>query len=159
MNIGIIVYSQTGNTKSVAEQLKDKLNAKGHSAVIEEVVPAGEVSPGMKEVTFTSKPDVEAYDAVIFGAPVQAFSLAAAMKAYMRQIGSLQGKKAACFVTKQLRGKWTGGNGAVKQLCKFCEASGGMVAGTGIIIWSSKEKEQMIENTVEELSSLFINSN
>lgn len=155
MNIGIIVYSQTGNTKSVAEKLKDKLNAKGHSVEIGEVRPEGEVSPVTKEVTFTSKPGVEAYDAVIFGAPVQAFSLAAAMKAYMRQIGSLQGKKVACFVTKQLRGKWTGGNGAVKQLCKFCEASGGVVAGTDIIIWSSKEKEQMITDTVDKLSALF----
>lgn len=153
MKIGIIVYSQTGNTKSVAEKLKDRLSEKGHTAEIEQVLPAGEVGPGTKEAAFTSRPDVEAYDAVIFGSPVQAFSLAAAMKLYMPQIGSLQGKKVACFVTKQLPGKWTGGNKAVKQLAKFCEAKGGAVAASGIIIWSSKEKEQMIENTVEELSS------
>lgn len=157
MKIGIIVFSQTGNTKSVAEQLKEKLEAAGHTAAVDPVVPAGEVSPGPgpKDVSFTSKPDVEAYDAVIFGSPVQAFSLAAVMKAYMAQIGSLKGKKTACFVTKQLPGNWTGGNKAVKQLTKACEAKGAEIAGSSIVIWSSKEKEQMISEAVDKLSALF----
>ena len=84
MKIGIIVYSQTGNSQSVAEKLKDRLTEKGHTAEVEQVVPAGEVSPGTKEVHFKSKPDVEAYEALVFGSPVQAFSLAAAMKAWRR---------------------------------------------------------------------------
>jgi len=38
MKIGIIVYSQTGNTLSVAEKLKEKLAVAGHSAEIEQVM-------------------------------------------------------------------------------------------------------------------------
>ena len=155
MKIGIIVYSQTGNSQSVAEKLKDRLTEKGHTAEVEQVVPAGEVSPGTKEVHFKSKPDVEAYEALVFGSPVQAFSLAAAMKAYMMQIGSLKDKKTACFITKQLPGNWTGGKKALKQLRKFCEARGGTIAASGIIIWSSKEKERMINEAVDKLSALF----
>jgi len=37
MNIGIIVYSWSGNTLSVAEKLQEKLSAAGHSVALEQV--------------------------------------------------------------------------------------------------------------------------
>ncbi|MDF2592532.1 MAG: hypothetical protein K0S75_1998, partial [Clostridia bacterium] len=37
MKIGIIVYSHTGNTFSVAQRLEEKLTAEGHSVKIEKV--------------------------------------------------------------------------------------------------------------------------
>ncbi len=41
MKIGIIVYSQTGNTFSVAEKLKAKLTAAGHNVNIERLTTVG----------------------------------------------------------------------------------------------------------------------
>jgi len=41
MNIGIIVYSQTGNTLSVAKKLEERLSAAGHSVNLEQVTVAG----------------------------------------------------------------------------------------------------------------------
>ena len=41
MNIGIIVYSQTGNTLSVAKKLEEKLSLAGHSATLEQVKAIG----------------------------------------------------------------------------------------------------------------------
>ncbi len=155
MKIGIIVYSKTGHTKSVAQKLQERLAGAGHETAVEEVIPAGEVTPGMKEVRFTEAPDVEAYEGIVFAAPVQAFSLSPVMKAYLPRIGSLRGKKVGCFVTKQLPGKWTGGNAALRQIERMSATKGGDVAWAGIINWSSKNREEMIGRTVRGLSELF----
>jgi flavodoxin len=112
MNVGIIVYSQTGNTLSVAQKLEGALKANGHAA-------------GIARVEAGSTPDVSPYDLVIFAAPVQAFALAPAMKLYLSQISSLAGKKVCCFVTQQLKKAWLGGNHAVRQIQAACKGKRG----------------------------------
>jgi NAD(P)H dehydrogenase (quinone) len=142
MKIGIIVYSQTENTYSVAERIHEKLLADGHETKLEKVIPKGEGRPGIKNVEFESQPDVDDYDAVIFGSPVQAFSLAAPMNAYLNQISSLEDKQIACFVTKGLPFHRTGGNQAIGQMKKICQSKGGTIIGTGIVVWrGGREKE------------------
>jgi flavodoxin len=154
MNIGIIVYSQTGNTYTVAQKLKEKLEAGGHTANVEKVTFSGEATPGKKSFQLTSPPAVDHYDRLLFGAPVQAFSLMPVMAAYLDQLPSLQGKRVACFVTKQLPFNWTGGSRAVSAMKKICEGKGATVCGTDIIIWSGKAREQNISRSVGSLISL-----
>ncbi len=154
MKIGIIVHSQTGHTYSVAQKLQEKLSAAEHEVKVERVTPIGEVNPSSKNIKFETLPDLDAYDALIFGAPVQAFSLSAVMKTYMNQIKSLNDKKVACFVTKGVPFNWTGGNKAISQMKKIIESQGGTVIGTGIVIWRDKREEQIVE-LVEKFSKLF----
>lgn len=154
MKIGIIVYSQTGNTWSVAQKLETKLAAAGHSATLERITIVGEASPGTP-VQFQTLPDVGPYEAIAFGAPVQAFSLATAMKGYLQQIASLQGKQVACFVTKQLPFYWTGGNQALGTMRRICQSKGATVREMGIALWGSKQREQEIANLVNKLSAAF----
>jgi len=54
MKIGIILYSQTGNTYSVAQKLQEKLIAKGHSVDLERLKAVGELRPGGKNIQFES---------------------------------------------------------------------------------------------------------
>lgn len=153
MDIGIIVYSQTEHTYLVAEKLQEKLIELGNMVKIENVMPAGDVHPGKKDITFETQPSIDAYDALIFGSPVHAFNLAPAMKAYLEQIPSLQDKKVACYVTKGLPFHRTGGNQAISQMKKLCQSKGGTVMGTGIIVWrGGREKE--INELVEQFSML-----
>ncbi len=154
MKIGIIIHSQTGHTYSVAQKLQEKLSAAEHEVKVERVTPIGEVNPSSKNIKFETLPDLDAYDAIIFGAPVQAFSLSTIMKTYMNQIKSLNDKKVACFVTKGVPFNWTGGNKAISQMKKIIESQGGTVIGTGIIIWRDKREEQIAE-LVEKFSKLF----
>ncbi|MDO8869282.1 MAG: flavodoxin domain-containing protein [Methanobacteriaceae archaeon] len=154
MKIGIIVYSKTENTYSVAEKLQEKFQKNGHEVEIERVVPVGEVPMKAKNVEFQSKPELESYDALIFGAPVHAFSLAPPMKSYLEQIDSLQYKKIACFVTKGLRFNWTGGNQAIGKMKKLCESKGGKVVGTDIVVWN-KSKDQKIDEMIRKFAVLF----
>jgi NAD(P)H dehydrogenase (quinone) len=154
MRIGIIVYSQTGNTFSVAQKLKEKLTAGGHSVNIERLTTVGgETDPARAKIE--KLPDLGGYDALVFAAPVQAFSLSRVMAGYMKQLPSLQGRKVACFVTKGLPFAFTGGNSAISLLKKGVESRGGTVAGTGIVYWSNKDRDNQINDVVEKLSKLF----
>ncbi|BDZ67070.1 flavodoxin family protein [Methanobacterium ferruginis] len=154
MKIGIIIYSQTENTYSVALKLQDKFLSDGDEVDVQRVVSVGDTPPGAKDVQFQNAPEVAEYDAIIFGAPVHAFNLAPAMAAYLEQIPSLQDKKIACFVTKGLPFNWTGGNKAISKMKDICQSKGGTVVGTDIIIWRGNTDEK-IKELIRRFSVLF----
>ncbi len=154
MKIGIVVHSQTGNTCEVAQKLQEKLLTLGNEVKIQKVRMVGGDKPQGKDVKIENPPDVGKYDALIFGSPVHAFSLAPAMKVYMEQIPSLQDKKVACFVTKALRFNWTGGTRAIGQMKRICQDKGAVISGTGIVVWN-KQRDEKTAELVEEFSGLF----
>jgi flavorubredoxin len=154
MDIGMIVYSQTGNTYSVAQQLQEKLSTAGHAVSLERIEVAGDVSPG-QPVQFETVPDAGRYDTLVFASPVQAFSLCQAMVEYLKQVPSLQDKKVALLVTEAFPYPWLGGNRAIRQMKKACESKGATVCGSGIVNWMKKRREQQIVEVVDELSCLF----
>jgi len=155
MKIGIIVHSQTGNTLSVARKLQEKLTAAGHSANIEKISPVDVKQTDIKKIRLEKLPDLSAYDAFIFAAPVQAFSLSPVMRLYLPQLPSLNDKEVACFVTKGLVFKWTGGNHAISQLKKGIESKGGKVIDTDVIVWAGAGREKAIAEVVDKFSKLF----
>lgn len=155
MNIGIIIYSQSGNTNDVAEQLKEGLAASDHSVKIERLKPVEQGKKKSETVQLEVLPDPEQYDALVFGAPVQAFSLAPVMKNYLQQISSLEGKKVFCFVTKALAFNWTGGNRAVREMAKICQSKKAAVDGTGIVKWTASSREQDITALSTKIEGLF----
>jgi len=155
MNIGIIVYSETGNTYSVAEEIEKRLSAGGHRTKIERIMAKKGENSKAKELDGDHLPDLEDYEAILFGAQVQAFSLSEVMKRYLNNIPSLEGKKVACFITKGLPFDWTGGTRAVGQMERICKSKGARVLGTGIVKWMSTGREKQIAGLAEEMSALF----
>jgi flavodoxin len=154
MKIGIIVHSQTGNTYAVSLKIQEKLLAAGHLVNVERLILTGGEHPGANKVQIENPPDTGSYDALVFGAPVHAFSVSKGMEAYLSRIPSLQGKKVACFVTKGLPFHWTGGNQAISKMRKICESQGAIVCGTGIVIWN-QQREKQIADLDGELSRCF----
>ena len=152
MKTGIIVYSQTGNTLSVAEKLKEKLAAAGHSAEIEQVTIAGGRKSGDRAFQLETRPDVAQYDALIFGSAVEAFSLSAVLATYLRGIGSLEGKKVACLVTQSFPYPWMGGNRAIRQMRRICESKGATVRGFAIVNWAKSRREKTTAQAIEGLT-------
>jgi flavodoxin len=154
MNAGIIVYSQTGNTLSVAEKLKQALEANGHTVNIGKVEASGEDPGSPASIKLESAPDITPYDYVIFASPVHAFSLAPAMKTYLSQVSSLTGKKVCCFVTQQLKKAWMGGNRAVRQIETACKVNGADIIESGVVNWSSNTRDKQIDDIVERFCQL-----
>ena len=154
MNIGIIVFSRTGNTLSVAEKILKAAVNQGHTAAIERIHAEHE-EPGNKfPLRLTALPEAKAYDAVIFGAAVEAFSLSPVLKVYLEQLPSLGGRKAGCFVTQHLKKPWMGGNRAIRQMRALLKAKGLDAQATGIVNWTSPAREAQIAAVAASLAKL-----
>lgn len=154
MKIGLIIYSQSGNTRLVAERLERRLAGEGHEVFIEEVKIRGKVPAQPGKYELISIPDPGPYDALVFGAPVQAFALNPVMKSYLERIHPLDGKKTALFVTKQVPLLRMGGTGAVETMRRACRSKGGRVCATAIVVWAEKHREKTIARCVETLARI-----
>jgi multimeric flavodoxin WrbA len=151
MKVGIIVHSHTGNTISVAEKLRDLLLSAGHSVNLERVTAVNENPSARGNIQLQSTPDISEYEALIFCAPVRAFSLSPIMRMYLSQLPSLQGKKVSGFVTQHFPYPWMGGNRAISQMKESCTSKGTQMDATGIVNWSNKQREKMIDDILVKL--------
>ena len=148
MKVGIIVYSKTGNTFSVAEKIRDVLQAKGAEVTLERFM--AETSAGSNQpIGLTYRPMCSGYDVLIFGAPVQAFSLDPAMKMYFNEIYDLDKVPTGIFITEHLKKAWMGGNQATRQLTALLKKKGNTPLNLGLVNWSSERKESQIDAIVE----------
>jgi flavodoxin len=154
MNVGIIIYSCTGNTRSVATKLCDTLLAAGHEATIGDVKLAGERKGGSRDFALGALPKLEGFDALVFGGPVEAFSLTPVMAAYLSQIPSLDGRRVACLVTQGFPYRWMGGNRSLRQMRTLCEAKGARVVGGEAVTWMGAGLEARIARAAAELGRL-----
>jgi len=155
MNIGIIVYSQSGHTAEVAGKLKDRLIGADHSVQLERVTVVGERAPGAKAIEWENKPDVSGYEAVIFASYVEAFSLCRVMAQYMEGIVPLQGTQVACLVTQQFPYPWMGGNRAIRQMKRICQAKGAEIRATAVVNWAKSRREKTMDAAIAQLSKAF----
>lgn len=144
MNIGIIVWSATGHSLSVAERIAETLTGAGHTASIEKISIDGDPVQRTPEFTLTRIPPVSGFDALVLASPVEAFSLSPVMDRYLSAAGPLSGKRVYCLVTQYFPRAWMGGNRAAGQMKGLVEAGGGIAAGTAVINWSSKRREDQI---------------
>jgi flavodoxin len=154
MNIGIVVYSRTGHTLSVAETLKEAYLAAWHGVTLEQVETAGPAKPGAEHFQLKTKPQIDPYDALVFGSPVWGGAMAPPMASYLEQITSLQGKKVACLTTHFFPPGW-GGNQAISQMKQICESKGATVCGSGSVSWLPLGRKRRIAKVVDDLSKLF----
>ncbi len=152
MRIGIIVYSQTGNTLSVAEKLKQRLVAAGHSTEIEQVTVVGGRKAGGRNFQLDTRPDAAQYEALVFGSAVEAFSLSPVLATYLRGIGSLDGKRIACLVTQFFPYRWMGGNRAIRQMHKLCKSKGATMRGTAVVNWSKFRRAKTTVRAIDRLT-------
>jgi hypothetical protein len=155
MNIGIIVFSKTGNTLSVAEKLQGTLLEKGHKVTLEKVTAGNdsEMDPGRIELS--NGPSTQGYDMLVFAAPVNGFRLAAVMQAYLQGLPSLEGTWLAGFVTEAFPFPWMGGNQALKGMEKLVSAKGGTLSATGVVNWMFRGKrEKLIAETVGKIAAI-----
>jgi len=153
MKIGIIVYSKTGHTKSVADILEQQLKEKGHDVTLD-FLEISENGKGSGNPEIKKAPDVTPYDFLIFGAPVQGFKLCTAMSTYLQLLGDMSGKKFACIVTQALPFKWLGGESASKKMKEIVTGKGGEFIGHSIINWNKADREDRIDDTIKHILRL-----
>ena len=155
MHIALIIHSQTGNTLSVAEKMKENLVALGHQVTLEKVEASNDEEVDATKVVLTSVPKIKYADAYIFGAPVRGFMLSAVMRSYLEQSDSLLDKPTICFLTQYFPFKWMGGNNAMKQFKEILSRKAGHIIASHNINWSAKKKRpKQIEEAVRSVELL-----
>lgn len=103
----VIYYSLTGNTKEIAEKIKNKTNADLYEIKTAEPLPTGpKLHLAVREQLKTQKypaleniPDVSAYDTIFIGAPVWWYTAATPVLSLLDQV-DFQGKKVVPFSTQ-----------------------------------------------------------
>lgn len=153
MKIGIVIYSQTGNTRSVAEILEGALRTAGHDVEIvniEAVVTKKEP----QHPTILEAPKLEAYDFIIVGSPVHGFNLAVPTRVYLNQVSPLDEKKFICFATQSLPFKWLGGERATKTMKQILTSKGGHFIGHSVINWNKSDRDERIDKMIAHIVRL-----
>ncbi len=155
MHIGIVVYSQTGNTRLAGERLKELLEDQGHQATLHQIAGDSDADTGENGSLPSGAPAVQNYEGLVFGSPVHAFSVAPAMQKYLSQLPQMEDRPVACFVTKQLPFYRAGGTQALARMEKLCRARGARVLGNTVVFWNRSPRDEHIRQCMEELVALF----
>lgn len=156
MNIGIIVYSLSGHSLSVAAELKDKLSASGHGVVMERIETVGPASAANEKADLIYRPAIEKYDALVFGFPVRGGAIPPPMASYLEGIPSLRNKKVHSFVTHFFRKEW-GANQTNSALKAICEAKGAQICYMGEITWFSLNRRKIMFQVIDKIMESIFN--
>lgn len=123
----ILYYSYGGNTRRIAQMIKDKLNCdlweietvKKYSGNYNDVVEEGkrEVDSGFTPEIKPVNIDLTDYDTIILGSPVWWYTFAPAMKTFLKH-ADLKSKKVYPFATN---GGWIGHT--LKDFAKECKGA------------------------------------
>jgi flavodoxin len=143
----IVFYSKTGNTRDIAERLKDVL-----SCEMDEIKAVSD-DPNQTYVELTHAPDLNHYPSIIMGSPVHGFSLPKVTKAYLDGLGDLDGKTFDLFVTHFFPFSFLGGNQVLKAMKKIIESKNGEVRKMTSINWKSKKRDLVIEEMLKAYQS------
>lgn len=157
-NIKIIVYSQTNNTLSVAQKLKDALAAQNCPVQIERLRVQDEKEFDPNKIVITHRPTINPTDVVIIATPVHAFNPAPASKAYVDTLDNLKDITTLVFVTHHFPFKWLGGSRSVRILQKKLRAKNANVIETqaSVIDWSNKKRNDEIDALITEFTQLLL---
>lgn len=150
MKIGIILFSETGNTYSVAKKIKEHLKNKD---VTIEKVAIQRLSSDRSHFNFTYEPCVKDYDLIIFGAFTEGFMLTPVMKEYLSK-QDLTNKKTMAFITHFFPFAWMGGTNSLKQMTNLLETKGSKILSTGVINWKSSKRIKDIDDLVNKFTQL-----
>ena len=156
MKVALVVYSRSGNTKSVAEKIKERLTSEGHTADYLPVShePKKEKDNPMEKIVFIDLPDLSGYDVCVFGSSVEAFNLCRVMQQFLCELEQ-NAKKAVCLTTQQFMKSWLGGNAAQKKMQKLLCAKGYNVVGGAHVNWKLEEgRNERIEQAVGKVCEL-----
>jgi flavodoxin len=153
MSIGIIVYSQTGNTYSVATTLYNHLVKGGYKVELKRIEADRDIKKNPNAFEITTKPSIEKYDTIVFASYVEAFSLCPVMKKYLSDIKSLKNKKVAYFVTEMFPYSWMGGNHAIGKMKEICNSKGAISLTSSVVNWKNKHREELIKRVIDNITS------
>ncbi len=149
MKIGIIVYSYTNNTLTIANQLKTALLDKGYDVSVESIKAMNE-DPNNTHIVLTHSPKLKEYDKVIFASCVRGFNCAPILKEYINQLDTLKDIKCAGFVSQYFPWDALGGNQALNVMRTLVESKRGLFYPLRSIHVKSRQKNNQVNDLIQK---------
>jgi len=150
MNIGIIYYSETGNTANVAKQLATAFRTQGHPITTKEIT----VYDVKMNRSLKDKPATDGYDLIIIGSPVQGFSLPIPVQDYLSQLHLSNQQKIGLFTTQFFPFDWMGGKQTHAQFGTLLQSQNPNVIGQALIHWKSRKRDIQIANAIQVFTAV-----
>lgn len=131
----IVFFSQSGTSAAFARIIAEKLRAENVDCDLELLKPIGKYRVHTKSLTFRNAPvDFAAYDLIIVGGPVWAFTANPPLSCWLSGIDvSLAAKKCALFVTQGFPFKILGGNQAATVIGTKLRALGADIVASEVV--------------------------
>ena len=148
MNIGLLVYSVSGHSLSVAKRLKARLEATGHTATMVRLETVGGSRLEAERTPLKALPELDAYDGLVVCSPVRGGALPPPVCAMMEQLSGLEHKRVACLLTHAFRPTW-GANQTLAQMRELCQQRGMSLCGACETSWHLLGREKNIARAVE----------
>lgn len=149
MKIGIIVYSYTNNTLSIAKELESGLSKRGYDIELKSVKAQNE-NPNATSYHLVNVPSIEDYDAIIFATCVRGFDCAPILKEYIQSLKTLRNKKVAGFVSQFFPFDAMGGNQSLNTLENLVLQKGAELYKLGSIHTKFRNKEKQIIKMINQ---------
>jgi len=149
MNIGIIVYSETGNTLALCEQARDILTGYGQTVTLAKIT----CNDIKLDRTLRDAPAADRYDLVILGTPVQGFSLPVPVQDYLARATFAQGVKLGVLVTQYFKADWLGGTRTVRQAVAALARFEPVFYGAGIVHVRSRKRDEQVNAAMRALTN------
>ena len=153
MHIGIIFYSFSGHTLSVARKLGGKLSTAGHKFSLEQLETTAPLKLSAQRAELKSIPSIEDYDTLVIASPVHGGRMSSPIASFLEEVPSLQGKKVVCLATHFLPYGWNGEQ-MIRSMKKVCEAKGAQIIGVGNTPRLSLRRKNHINEVVNNLAKL-----
>lgn len=149
MHIGIILYSMSGHTASIAKAIAERFRKENHDVDIKLLMVTGMTHPGSKRFSICNLPeseDIDGYEAIIFGGPVWLFKASPVILKFLGWLEKLHGKRVTCFVTQLAPWPSFGGYQALKAMSDQLKESGASVLpGESIQYFFGSNKQKLNE--------------
>ena len=141
MKVGVVVYSETGHTIKVIEQVVAKLEAK-HQVMVYRL------SYDKSNNVVNGVPCINGYERVIIATPVQGFSPSVAIMEAINRIEDFKGRPVDILITQHFKYRWMGGKSTISALKKAIIARNGVPKIDVDVHWSRKDRALQIEQAV-----------
>jgi flavodoxin len=154
MNIGIIIYSMSGHTATVAKAVAERFRRDDHDVDIKLLLVTGMPRPGSKRFSICNMPDseeIDGYDAILFGGPVWLFKASPVILKFLGRLEKLKGKKLLCFVTQLAPWPSLGGYQALRTMNSKLKESGGTILPGESFQYFFGINKQKLNETIERI--------
>ena len=149
MKFKMILYSRTGHTRRVGEEVAWHLFDSGHKVDVVNLESTVPLIMGAEHMAESEIAAIAGYDGLIIASPVHGGKMSEPIRKYIGSVKSFDGKPIVLLATHFLRNAW-GAHQALLEMQNQCVSQEGTVLGSIEVRWFNLHRRRDIQKAVEK---------